>query len=150
MSRNKDEQWDYIEAYDVNGNIHLLDVYQLPNQPVLIVSLDQQQATREGIAVMRQVFSSNQILEKSKLSSNQTSILSDTQADKPISCTAIEQISLKDDREPWISGKADIYGIVTGINPTRVEPMLDVIDMHYLDHDKKEYYPNQIIIHWEL
>lgn len=70
-------------------------------------------------------------------------------ADKPISTTVIKQISLKDDHEPWISGRAEIYGIVTGVDPSREEPVLDIVEMPYLDYADTTYYPNQIIIHWE-
>ncbi|MCV5640533.1 DUF3103 domain-containing protein, partial [Escherichia coli] len=41
-----------------------------------------------------------------------------------------------------------IYAIVTGVNPSRDEPTLDLVELPYLDYDNQDYYPNQIIIHW--
>ena len=66
----------------------------------------------------------------------------------PIQTTQLKKIRLSDDQEPWISGKAEIYAIVTGVNPSRDEPALDLVEMPYLDYDNKDYYPNQIVIHW--
>ncbi|QDO82637.1 DUF3103 family protein [Shewanella psychropiezotolerans] len=143
-----DKQWANIEAYDVEGNIHLLDVYQLPQRPVIVIGLDKQQAMREGLAVMRDTLAlSTHSASQIKRAKHQVSAF--TAADQLISTTVIKQISVKDDEEPWISGKAEIYGIVTGVNPSRDEPVLDIIEMPYLDYSGTEYYPNQIVIHWE-
>lgn len=141
-----DQDWTNIEAYDVDGNIHLLDVYELPQKPVFIIGLDKQQAMREGIEVMRSILSNNIDSAKSLNISRQmaTSI-----TEQPISTTVIKQIKLNNDHEPWISGAAEIYAIVTGVNPSRDEPVLDIIEMPYLDYAGNEYYPNQVIIHWE-
>ncbi|WP_179948416.1 DUF3103 family protein [Shewanella psychrophila] len=147
-----DKLWANIEAYDVEGNIHLLDVYQLPQRPVIVIGLDKQQAMREGLAVMRDTFAlstDSANLSKRSISQARPQISSFTTADQPISTTVIKQISVQDDEEPWVSGKAEIYGIVTGVNPSRDEPALDIIEMPYLDYSGTEYYPNQIVIHWE-
>lgn len=143
-----DKHWANIEAYDVDGNIHLLDVYQLPQRPVIVIGLDKQQAMREGLAVMQGIFSSS-IDSASQLKRARRQLRAFTAAEQPISTTVIKQISVQDDEEPWISGKAEIYGIVTGVNPSRDEPVLDIIEMPYLDYSDTEYYPNQIVIHWE-
>ncbi len=143
-----DKHWANIEAYDVDGNIHLLDVYQLPQRPVIVIGLDKQQAMREGLAVMQGIFSSS-IDSASQLKRAKRQLSAFTAAEQPISTTVIKQISVQDDEEPWISGKAEIYGIVTGVNPSRDEPVLDIIEMPYLDYSDTEYYPNQIVIHWE-
>ena len=143
-----DKLWANIEAYDVDGNIHLLDVYQLPQRPVIVIGLDKLQAMREGLAVMRDTFALSTHSE-SQLKRAKRQVSAFTAADQPISTTVIKQISVKDDEEPWISGKAEIYGIVTGVNPSRDEPVLDIIEMPYLDYSGTEYYPNQIVIHWE-
>ena len=39
--------------------------------------------------------------------------------------------------------------IVNGVDPSRDEPVLDIVDMPYLDHDGTTYSPNQVVIHWE-
>ena len=61
----------------------------------------------------------------------------------------LKSIHLQDDEEPWISGKAEVYSIVTGVSPSRDEPVLDIVDMPYLDYDGTTYNPNQIIIYWD-
>lgn len=143
-----DKDWANIEAYDVDGNIQLLDVYQLPDRPVFVVELDKQQTIREGLAVMREILAQNTDSAKQLKPARLQRSASRT-ADKPISTTVIKQISLQDDQEPWISGAAEVYAIVNGVNPSRDEPVLDIIEMPYLDYAEKEYYPNQIVIHWE-
>lgn len=144
-----DKQWVNIEAYDVDGVIHLLDVYQLPQRPIFIIGLNSEQVLHEGLAVMRDTFDINtRATTHSKTSSANLGNVEVTSSVQPISTTVIKQISLKDTHEPWIMGKAEIYGIVTGVDPSRVEPILDVIDMPYLDYADVQYFPNQIIIHW--
>ncbi|SGY85306.1 Putative uncharacterized protein [Moritella viscosa] len=143
-----DKDWANIEAYDVNGDIQLLDVYQLPDRPVFVVELDKQQTIREGLAVMRKILAQSSDSEK-QLKSAYPQRSASKSGDKPISTTLIKQISLQDDQEPWISGAAEVYAIVNGVNPTRDEPVLDIIEMPYLDYAEKEYYPNQVVIHWE-
>ncbi|GIC75600.1 DUF3103 family protein [Moritella sp. F3] len=143
-----DKDWANIEAYDVDGNIQLLDVYQLPDRPVFVVELDKQQTIREGLAVMREILAQNTDSAK-PLESARLQRSAFKSADKPISTTVIKQISLQDDQEPWISGAAEVYAIVNGVNPSRDEPVLDIIEMPYLDYAEKEYYPNQVVIHWE-
>ena len=68
---------------------------------------------------------------------------------QPLSTSVLKRIRLNDDEEPWISGAAEVYGVVTGVNPSRDEPVLDIVDMPYLDHDGRDYTPNQILIHWQ-
>jgi hypothetical protein len=147
-----DAHWDYIEAFDIHGNIELLDVYTMPERPVFVVGIDSKRALAEGIKVMRAAFSKNNDIKKSAAHAawtNTSANLSPTVNDGSISTTLIKEIRLNDDQEPWILGKAEIYGIVNGVNPTRDEPVLDIIEMPYLDHDNTTYSPNQVVIHWE-
>lgn len=147
-----DSNWNYIEAFDIHGNIELLDVYALPERPVFVVGIDNKRALTEGIKVMRAVFSKNNGVRKSAsraVLADVSTSLSSTVDDGSISTTLIKEIRLNDDQEPWILGKAEIYGIVSGVNPTRDEPVLDIVEMPYLDHDNTTYTPNQVIIHWE-
>ena len=137
-----DNQWAHIEAYDLDGNIHQLDVYELPKRPVFVIGLDKQTMNQEGLAVMRDILTSG--LPQASRHSLPNALLDET-----ISTTVIKQISMEDDQEPWVSGKAEIYAIVTGVNTSRVAPMLDVVEMPYLDNADTQYFPNQIVIHWE-
>ncbi|MCF2908674.1 DUF3103 domain-containing protein [Pseudoalteromonas sp. DL2-H2.2] len=148
--KGDDKTWIHVEAYDSDGQLHLLDAQQMPQRPVLVLELDQQQVRREGLAVMQNIFSSAreaQSVERfsnNMLQTNQMTIQSEA-----ISTSVLKRIRLNNDQEPWVLGKAEVYGIVTGVSPSRDEPVLDIVDMPYLDHDGTDYTPNQILIHWE-
>ncbi|TMP30002.1 DUF3103 domain-containing protein [Pseudoalteromonas rubra] len=148
--KGDDKTWIHVEAYDSDGQLHLLDAQQMPQRPVLVLELDQQQVRREGLAVMQDIFSSArqtqgaERLSRDMLQTNQVNIQSEA-----ISTSVLKRIRLNNDQEPWILGKAEVYGIVTGVSPSRDEPVLDIVDMPYLDHDGTDYTPNQILIHWE-
>ncbi|RZM84472.1 DUF3103 domain-containing protein [Pseudoalteromonas rubra] len=148
--KGDDKTWIHVEAYDSDGQLHLLDAQQMPQRPVLVLELDQQQVRREGLAVMQNIFSSareTQSVERfsnNMLQTNQMTIQSEA-----ISTSVLKRIRLNNDQEPWVLGKAEVYGIVTGVSPSRDEPVLDIVDMPYLDHDGTDYTPNQILIHWE-
>ncbi|MBU2968458.1 DUF3103 domain-containing protein [Pseudoalteromonas sp. C2R02] len=135
-----DKYWKEIEAFDMQGNLHTLDVVALPTHPTFIVELDTNKTLKAGLSVMRSILKSQSANLKT---------LNSTSQDQPISTSVLKKIRLNDDEEPWISGNAEVYGIVTGVNPSRDEPVLDILDMPYLDTDNKDYHPNQIIIHWE-
>ena len=140
--KGDDKDWQYVEAYDHQGQLHLLDAHTLPQRPVLIVELDNAQVKREGLAVMRRVFADHGMAMPS-----QDATAGDEA--QPLSTSVLKRIRLNDDEEPWISGAAEVYGVVTGVNPSRDEPVLDIVDMPYLDHDGRDYTPNQILIHWQ-
>ncbi|MBE0364453.1 hypothetical protein PULV_a2793 [Pseudoalteromonas ulvae UL12] len=140
--QGNDKHWTHIEAFDQFGQIHTLDVNELPTQPTFIIELDQHKTQQAGLAVMKNIFAANH---------SQTEQLQMTpQGDaEPLSTSVLNKIRLNNDQEPWISGKAEVYGIVTGIDPSRDQPILDVIDLPYLDYDGTDYHPNQVIIHWQ-
>ncbi|TMP36469.1 DUF3103 family protein [Pseudoalteromonas rubra] len=148
--KGDDKTWIHVEAYDSDGQLHLLDAQQMPQRPVLVLELDQQQVRREGLAVMQDIFSSaRQTQGAERLSRDMLQANQMTTQSEAISTSVLKRIRLNNDQEPWILGKAEVYGIVTGVNPSRDEPVLDIVDMPYLDHDGTDYTPNQILIHWE-
>ena len=138
-----DKLWTEIEAFDQFGQIHYLAVDELPNQPVFVVELDQQKVQSAGIAVMRS------ILSPEKLNDGAFGQINQLNNEKPMQTSVLKKIHLADDKEPWISGKAEVYAIVTGIDPSRDKPILDIVDLPYLDHDETTYNPNQVVIHWQ-
>ncbi|WP_108649595.1 DUF3103 family protein [Dongshaea marina] len=133
-----ESQWSSIEAFDRQGNSVLLDVNKAPDRPVLVVETDAHKAAQAGIRMM------NRALKKEGLSSDSL-----PPATEPLKTSILSKIRLENDEEPWILGDAEIYAIVAGINPGRDEPVVDIIDMPYLDHDKTVYTPNQILIYWD-
>lgn len=150
-----DESWQYIEAFDVYGQVHQLDVYQLPDVPVFVVDNDSAIELKAGLQVMRaemQRLGQNSQLateESSSVESSTRALNRTADADTPpLSTTVLKKIRLQDDKEPWISGRAEIYALVTGVDPSRDAPTIDLIDMPYLDYDQQDYFPNQVVIHW--
>ena len=158
-----DSNWQYIEAYDVYGQVHELDVYQMPDVPVFVVDSNGAEELKAGLMAMQ--------AEMQKLgTTTQINAVSDTNADEskpqksslmnrarrsmalsepePLNTTQLTKIRLAVDQEPWISGKAEIYAIVTGVDSSRLEPQIDLVDMPYLDYDKQTYYPNQTVVFW--
>ncbi|EGA64052.1 DUF3103 domain-containing protein [Vibrio brasiliensis] len=150
-----DSNWQYIEAYDVYGQLHQLDVYKMPDVPVLVVDSNGAEELRAGLQAMQaemqrlgqatqlttdepKVKAKPQRVRRSAMSSNV----------EPLSTTQLTKIRLNDDQEPWISGKAEIYAIITGVDPSRDEPQIDLVEMPYLDYDGQDYYPGQTIILW--
>lgn len=138
-----EKSWQFIEAFDTQGNTYHLSVNELPERPVLIVELDNKQALSEGISVLKKAL--KPFSSEPKLTLNSTT----QSTTNPIQTSVLKSIHLQDDEEPWVSGKAEVYSIVTGVSPSRDEPVLDIVDMPYLDYDGTTYNPNQIIIYWD-
>ncbi|MBC3615918.1 DUF3103 domain-containing protein [Vibrio metschnikovii] len=152
--KGNEQTWQFIEAFDIYGNTHQLDVYQLPSFPVFVVDNNSAKSLQAGLQAMRQelqklgqqpIDQSDDLLSTSQARNLNVSNKSDSQ---PLSTTVLKKIRLEDDKEPWILGKAEIYALVTGVDPSRDKPTIDVVDMPYLDYDKIDYYPNQVMIHW--
>ncbi len=152
--KGNEQTWQFIEAFDIYGNTHQLDVYQLPSFPVFIVDNNSAKSLQASLQAMRQelqklgqqpINQSDDLLSTSQARNVNVSNKSESQ---PLSTTVLKKIRLEDDKEPWILGKAEIYALVTGVDPSRDKPTIDVVDMPYLDYDKIDYYPNQVMIHW--
>lgn len=138
-----ESHWQYIEAFDADGNTHLLDVFEMPARPILVLDINAKADLKQGLKLMRDIFSA---AGKGKLAVPTETRTSSASA--VLETTVLKQIRVNDDQEPWISGKAEMYGVVNGVDADRVEPELDVVDMPYLDYDDTNYYPNQIVIYW--
>ncbi|NTX14437.1 DUF3103 domain-containing protein [Myxococcus sp. CA051A] len=136
-----DSQWRFIEAFDRLGGVHHLDVHRMPEQPVLVVDIDSRRDLAAGIKLMRErlVALGQRPMPLQPVSAAATST--------PV--TMLDRIYLNDDEEPWISGDAEVYAIVNGVDPSRDEPQLDIVDMPYLDKDGRTYSPNQVLIFWD-
>ncbi|WP_299004186.1 DUF3103 family protein [uncultured Shewanella sp.] len=142
-----DTHWTYIEAFDEAGNIHLLDAHVVPDRPVFIIELNNEQTLKEGIETMRAMFNATKVNNGISTLNSEFS----ASADEPLSTTAIKHIKLKNVEESWISGDAEVYAIVSGISPenTDVAPQLDILEFPYLNEADTNYSPNQIIVQWE-
>ncbi|CAH7259869.1 DUF3103 domain-containing protein [Vibrio chagasii] len=159
-----DSNWQYIEAYDVYGQVHELDVYQMPDVPVFVIDSNGAEELKAGLMTMQAEMQkqgtdtqlnsgSNSASSKHEEPQKQTLFNSDARSlaesePEELNTTQLTKIRLAIDREPWISGKAEIYAIVTGVDSSRIAPQIDLIEMPYLDYDKQTYYPSQSIIFW--
>lgn len=136
-----DSQWRFIEAFDRLGGVHRLDVHRMPEQPVLVVDIDSRKDLAAGVKLMRErlVALGQRPMPLPTVSAAATST--------PV--TILDRVYLNDDEEPWISGDAEVYAIVNGVDPSRDEPQLDIVDMPYLETDGRTYSPNQVLIFWD-
>lgn len=131
--------WTEIPAYRLGGARVALDPQRAPDAPVLVVE------TRGRLTML-------QNLERANLVLQQAGLQRATPKSAPlyagsIQTTQLTSIRLSDDQEPWISGAAEIYAIVSGVIGSN-DPQLTVVDMPYLDHDNTTYSPNQIVVNW--
>ena len=166
-----DSNWQYIEAYDVYGQVHQLDVYQMPDVPVFVVDSNGAEELKAGLMAMQAEMNKLGTATQINSGSKNTGDNEDSKGSKnskfqkqtfmgkakrsmamsepePLNTTQLTKIRLAVDQEPWLSGKAEIYAIVTGVDSSRVEPQIDLVEMPYLDYDKQTYYPNQTVIFW--
>ena len=144
-----ESEWQYIEAFDVDGNVHYLDIYDIPERPVLVVDTNNREELKAGLALMRDELKALQEQPKAQKIARYSMMQSAPAEPTEINTTILKKIQLKDDHEPWISGKAEVYAIVSGVSPDRDEPTIDLIEMPYLDYAEQSYPANQIMIFWQ-
>lgn len=142
--------WTHIPAYDLDGNKVSLDVNEEPFETVLVIE------NRGGLAMMENVDRANELLremglqyqapEVSKAKSFNELQNEDTRAGSVVT-TRLDRIRLKDDEEPWILGKAEIYAITAGVFDNN-RANIQIVGMPYLDHKDTTYYPRQIVLDW--
>ncbi|MFQ2102691.1 DUF3103 family protein [Aeromonas sanarellii] len=134
-----EKSWSAIEAFDGAGNPVYLDVNQPPARPVLVVEADPIKAKNAGLKVMRKALAEADLQAAPRATSGTA----------PLKTSILKQIRLNDDQEPWLLGAAEVYAVVAGVNPSRDEPVVDIVDMPYLDDDNTDYSPNQILVYWD-
>lgn len=154
-----ESQWQFIEAFDSQGQTHLLEVDQLPERPVIVVDINAKADIKAGMELMQSVFDEHRKTISSKSSSKKSAktngvssgvLTLESAVTEVLQTTVMEKISLKDDEEPWISGAAEVYAVVNGVSAEDIsEANLDVVGMPYLDYDNTTYYPNQVVILWD-
>ena len=131
--------WTAIPAYRLGGAPVTLDPRRAPDVPVLVVE------THGRLTMRHEIDQANLLLQRAGLQqvASKTGPLDATN----LPTTLLTSIRLADDHEPWISGAAEIYAIVSGVIGSN-DPQLTVVDMPYLDHDNTTYWPNQIVVNW--
>jgi len=141
----KSKRWTTIEAFDRTGMSHYLDARTPPSTPVLVAGINRRKDLRAGVAVMNKHLQAQGLQLAAAPASPVASLVT---AEASIETTRLDRITLVNDQEPWISGAAEIYAVVSGIQPDQAQAALTVVDMPYLDDDATTYTPNQIVIFW--
>ncbi|HEX6075421.1 MAG TPA: DUF3103 family protein [Micromonosporaceae bacterium] len=126
-----------VTAYGRNGAKVLLDATRIPQQPVFVVEVDTEKALALGLKVMRATLDARGIFS----AKSGVTVQGGYWANK------VNAIRLNDDKEPWVKGGAEIFGIAGGFGPDS-KVRVDTVTMPYLDHDGTTYYPNQVIVHY--
>lgn len=131
--------WTEIPAYALGGAQATLDPHLAPDVPVLVVE------THGRLTMLQDIQKANLLLQEAGLqrAPSKSGVLEATN----IQTTKLTSIRLANDQEPWLSGAAESYAIVSGVIGTN-DPQLVIVDMPYLDHDNTTYSPNQLIINW--
>lgn len=143
-----EKNWSVIEAYNMNKEVVYLDVNKVPDQPVIVVETNGFETLKREVALMNEYLRKEGVQNSrfEKLGNNLSDLNSRAQG---LETTKLDKIRLNDDEEPWISGAAEVYAITSGIKDSSNSPEIKVIPMYYLDHDDRDYYPNQILLFWD-
>lgn len=141
---NKKNEYAAVEAFDRNGKSYRLDGRKEPTMPVLVVGINRREAHRAGVALMNRHLQAAGMQAKAPM----MAMAGMTPMATNIDTTKLTRIRLADDEEPWISGSAEVFAIVSGVQPDQAKATLTIVDMPYLDHDNTDYTPNQILIFW--
>ncbi|MEH6459619.1 DUF3103 family protein [Chitinimonas sp. JJ19] len=139
-----DKQWKVIEAYDRQGNVHRFDARSAPNVPVLVADIDAREDMRAGLKLINQALRQHGMQTAPGKLAQQAR----AQAGGYVDTAKLDRISVKDDQEPWISGAAEVYALVSGVQPDQAKAQIVAVDMPYLDYSGTTYNPNQILIQW--
>jgi hypothetical protein len=126
-----------VTAYGLNGAKVLLDATRVPQRPVFVVEVDGDKAVTVGMKVMRATLDARGVFS----AKTGVTVQAGYWANK------VNAIRLNDDKEPWVKGGAEIFGIAGGFGlDSKVR--IDTVTMPYLDNDGTTYYPNQVIVHY--
>lgn len=139
-------------AYDSNGTAHQLSMDKAPDRPVFVVDVDTDKAVAAGLKVMKQELAARGVKSPSSytnLAKTATAAAPNATADGGFWTSRITSVSVGNDQEPWLLGKAEMFSVVTGFGLDG-KVRVDTVDMPYLDEEGTTYYPNQILVNWSL
>lgn len=132
-----EKTWTTVTAYTLDGQRVELDAHRAPDAPVLVIETNGRLTMQKGVA------EANAKLQQLGLQRTPPKVASAAGR----WTTKLDSIRLNDDHEPWLSGSAEIYAIVSSVI-TDNAPDVRIVDMPYLDKDGTTYNPNQILIDW--
>lgn len=139
----QDDDATAVTAYDSLGRAHTLDATKAPQQAVYVIDLDVSKAVAAGLDLL------DKELAKNGLSTPATNrgTAPSAAAAGGFWTTKVDAVYLNNDEEPWTSGDAEIFSLVSGFGLDG-KVRVDSVDMPYLDTDHHTYYPNQILVNW--
>jgi hypothetical protein len=137
-----ERSWTEVPAYTLAGTRIALDARQAPGFPVLVIETHGRLAMHQGIAAANAALQTAGLQPSAPRFSQATSTATAARW-----TTKLASIRLADDEEPWISGTAEIYAVVSGVVGDNA-PALKIVELPYLDYDGTTYTPNQIILDW--
>ncbi|CAL2075956.1 DUF3103 family protein [Tenacibaculum sp. 190524A05c] len=140
--------WSVIEAYNMNKEVVYLDVNKAPNQPVIVIETNGFETLKREVELMNEYLRDAGV-QNSRFQKVEKDLSYQSSKSSGLETTKLDKIRLNDDEEPWISGAAEVYAITSGIKDSDNSPEIKVIPMYYLDHDGRDYYPNQILLFWD-
>lgn len=138
LPAGEEDEWTEIEAFDASGNTIVLDAEVQPDFPVLVAGIDAREDLRAGIAYIN-----------AELARRGLQAPADLVRPASTETSKLDYIRLNDDKEPWLSGAAELYALVSGVDFDAARVQIEAVDLPYLDHDGTNYSPNQILVFWE-
>ena len=132
-----DDNVTAVTAYDLHGGVVALDATVLPQRPVFVVDVDTSKALPMGLNVIETTLGARGITGAQPAAGTTSGYWA----------TQVRSVRLSDDKEPWIKGGAEIFGIAGGFGLDG-HVKVNTVTMPYLDHDGTTYYPNQLIVHF--
>ncbi|MFJ2649062.1 DUF3103 family protein [Streptomyces sp. NPDC087420] len=139
-----DDSAETITAYDSRGRAHTLDARRTPDRPVYVVDIDVSRAMAAGLKTLNKELTTRGLTTPKPSTAPNSPTRS---AAAGFWTTKIDSVQLSSDEEPWVSGDAEVFSIVSGFGFDG-KVRVDTVDMPYLDNDGTTYYPNQILVNW--
>lgn len=108
---------------------HQLDGRKAPTVPVLVVGINSKEAHRAGVARM------NRHLQHVGMQSRMPMTLASAPALAALDITKLTRIRVQNDQEPWVSGPAEMFAVVSGMQPNQAAATLAIVALPYLDRE---------------
>jgi len=132
-----------LVAYDDRGIERRYPADAAPDVPMLVVESTNAAALSAGMRIMNESLRQGGLQSEPQRTTSRARSFAGSQEDVSV----LTDIFLADDREPNTAGDAEVFAIISGVNPEGKAEIINV-DMPWLDHDKRWYRPGQDFITW--
>jgi|GEM_PF-1025725 len=141
--KNPTTRQEELVAYDDRGTERRYPVDAAPDVPMLVVESTNAAAVSAGMRIMNESLRRGGLQSEAPKAKSRIGALGAPQED----ISVLTDIYLSDDREPDTAGDAEVFAIISGVNPQGKAEILNV-NMPWLDHDKRWYKPDQDFVTW--